>query len=101
MTSDLQFGAVFPQFEIGDDMGVVRSFFETVEGLGFRHVLAYDHVLGVGRSTRPGWNGLYDSTDAFHEPAIRRAGRVADGWMPMRLTSPPTPFEPVCGEPST
>jgi probable F420-dependent oxidoreductase len=63
-----QWGAVFPQFEIGNDVGVIRSFFETVEGLGFQHVLAYDHVLGVGRTTRPDWDGLYDSTDAFHEP---------------------------------
>jgi probable F420-dependent oxidoreductase len=68
--SEPQFGVVFPQYEIGTDVGVIRSFFETAEGFGFRHVLAYDHVLGAGRTTRPEWTGLYDSTDAFHEPMV-------------------------------
>jgi hypothetical protein len=27
---------------------VIRSWAETVEELGYQHVLAYDHVLGVG-----------------------------------------------------
>jgi probable F420-dependent oxidoreductase len=38
----------------------------TVEELGFHHVLAYDHVLGAGTDTRPGWR-MYDSETPFHE----------------------------------
>jgi probable F420-dependent oxidoreductase len=68
--SETQFGVVFPQYEIGTDVGVIRAFFVTAEGLGFRHVLAYDHVLGAGRTTRPEWSGLYDSNDDFHEPMV-------------------------------
>ena len=66
----MEFGVVFPQYEIGNDLGVIREFFETAEALGYRHVIAYDHVLGVGQTTRPDWDGLYDSTDAFHEPLV-------------------------------
>jgi probable F420-dependent oxidoreductase len=81
----MQFGAVFPQFEIGSEVGVIRAFFETVQGLGFQHVLAYDHVLGVGRTTRPTWDGLYDSTDAFHEPMTLFAymAAIAPGLSPV------------------
>jgi probable F420-dependent oxidoreductase len=59
-------GAVFPQTEIGNDPAVIRDWAQAVEGLGYRHVLAYDHVLGAGVDTRPGWAG-YTSDTSFHE----------------------------------
>jgi probable F420-dependent oxidoreductase len=62
----MRIGAVFPQHEIGDDPVEVRAWAEAVEGLGYRHVLAYDHVLGAGTAHRPNWRG-YTSADAFHE----------------------------------
>jgi probable F420-dependent oxidoreductase len=62
----MHIGAVFPQYEIGDDPEVIRAWAETVEQLGYRHVLAYDHVLGANVYTRPGWRG-YTSETAFHE----------------------------------
>jgi probable F420-dependent oxidoreductase len=34
--------------------------------MGYRHVLAYDHVLGADPANRPGWRG-YTSADSFHE----------------------------------
>src|SRR5207244_7449051 len=33
---------------------------------GYEHILAFDHVLGAGVDTRPGWRG-YTSETAFHE----------------------------------
>ena len=64
--TDLRIGAVFPQTEIGADRGGVRAWAEAVEQLGYRHILAYDHVLGAGTANRPGWRG-YTSDDLFHE----------------------------------
>jgi probable F420-dependent oxidoreductase len=62
----MRIGAVFPQTEIGADPAVRPVWAETVEHLGYRHVLAYDHVLGAGADTRPGWTG-YTSETSFHE----------------------------------
>src|SRR4051794_13829229 len=60
-------GAVFPQLEIGVNPVVIRDYAQAVEGLGFNHILAYDHVLGAGRATRPDWSGPYDENSVFHE----------------------------------
>src|SRR4029453_17988629 len=62
----MRIGAVFPQTEIGPHPGAVRGGAEGVEEMGYRHILAYDHVLGAGTDTRPGWRG-YSSDDLFHE----------------------------------
>jgi probable F420-dependent oxidoreductase len=62
----MRIGAVFPQTEIGNDPAAIRTWAEAVERLGYRHALAYDHVLGAGTDTRPGWKG-YTSETAFHE----------------------------------
>ena len=43
-------GVVFPQAEIGDDPVLVRDFAQTAEGLGYTHLLVFDHVLGAGDS---------------------------------------------------
>lgn len=62
----MRIGAVFPQTEIGDDPAVIRAWAETVEEIGYKHILAFDHAVGAGTDTRPGWRG-YTSEDAFHE----------------------------------
>jgi len=62
----MRIGAVFPHTEIGADPGVIRAWAHAVEELGYRHVQAFDHVLGAGVDTRPGWRG-YASDDLFHE----------------------------------
>ena len=48
-------GVVFPQTEIGEDPVLCRDFAQTAEGLGYTHLLVFDHVLGAGRSHRPDW----------------------------------------------
>lgn len=62
----MRIGAVFPQTEIGSDPADIRRWATTVEELGYDHILAYDHVLGAGTDTRPGWRG-YTSETLFHE----------------------------------
>jgi probable F420-dependent oxidoreductase len=66
----MQIGVVFPQTEIGGDVGAVRAYAQAVEELGYRHVLAYDHVLGADPAVHEGWKGPYDVDSTFHEPFV-------------------------------
>ena len=66
----MQIGVVFPQTEIGPAAGAVRTYGQRVEELGFRHVLAYDHVVGADPAVHHGWNGPYDVHTTFHEPMV-------------------------------
>lgn len=63
-------GAILPQVEIGSDPGALRAYAQAVESLGFNHVLAYDHVLGVDREQRPEAWQFYDVDSNFHEPFV-------------------------------
>jgi probable F420-dependent oxidoreductase len=65
--SAVQIGVVFPQTEIGADAGAVRAFAQAAEEIGYRHVLAYDHVLGADVSERRDWPGPYTSEHQFRE----------------------------------
>ena len=56
----MRIGVVFPQTELGGDVGAVRAYGEGVEALGFTHVLAYDHVIGADPEVHRGWAGPYD-----------------------------------------
>ena len=66
----MRIGVVFPQTDIGADVGAVRAYAQRVEELGFRHVLAYDHVVGADPAVHRGWQGPYDVTTTFHEPLV-------------------------------
>jgi probable F420-dependent oxidoreductase len=66
----MRIGVVFPQTELGGDVGAVRAYGQGVEALGFRHVLAYDHVVGADPAVYPGWSGPYDLHTTFHEPFV-------------------------------
>ncbi|HEY6959227.1 MAG TPA: LLM class F420-dependent oxidoreductase [Candidatus Limnocylindria bacterium] len=63
----MRVGVIFPQLESGTDPGAIREYAQAVEQLGYAHLVAYDHVLGADRSTRPEYRGAYDSTSLFHE----------------------------------
>lgn len=66
----VQIGVVFPQSEIGGDVGAVRAYAERVEQLGFSHLVVYDHVLGADPAVHKDWNGPYDVHTTFHEPFV-------------------------------
>jgi len=66
----MRVGVVFPQTELGGDPGVLRTYGERVEELGFKHILAYDHVVGADPAVHTGWNGPYDVNTTFHEPFV-------------------------------
>jgi probable F420-dependent oxidoreductase len=67
----MDFGVVFPTTQIGSDPAVIRDFAQTAEGLGYRRLLAYDHVLGAVHADRdPPLAGPYTERDPFHEPLV-------------------------------
>jgi probable F420-dependent oxidoreductase len=66
----MQIGVVFPQTEFGNDPAAIRDYAQTVEGLGYTHVLAYDHVLGANPNRPGGWQGPYTYKTPFHEPFL-------------------------------
>ncbi len=66
----MDIGVVFPQTEIGSDPVAVKDYAQAAEELGFRHILAYDHVIGANPAGRPGWRPAYTHLDGFHEPFV-------------------------------
>ena len=66
----MQIGVVFPQTEIGADPGGVRAYAQAAQDLGFRHLLAYDHVLGADPVRHAPWTGFYTHESQFHEPFV-------------------------------
>jgi probable F420-dependent oxidoreductase len=66
----MKIGAIFPQTEVVADALLVRDFAQTIEGLGFHHLMTYEHVLGVNPERPGGWRGIYDYSDPFLEPFV-------------------------------
>jgi probable F420-dependent oxidoreductase len=66
----VRIGVVFPQTELGGDVGAVRAYGQGVEALGYGHLLAYDHVLGADPETHAPWRGPYTVATTFHEPFV-------------------------------
>ncbi|MBI1180796.1 MAG: TIGR03619 family F420-dependent LLM class oxidoreductase [Alphaproteobacteria bacterium] len=64
----MRVGVVFPQTEIPPDPAAIRDWAQAVEGMGFDHLIAYDHVIGANTASRPGWNMPYTHDTPFHEP---------------------------------
>ncbi|MCY3558139.1 MAG: LLM class F420-dependent oxidoreductase [Chloroflexi bacterium] len=66
MATDLTLGAVLPTNEIGGDPSAIRDYAQAVEGMGFDHLLIYDHVLGADPSVHR-MSGPYTDEHPFHE----------------------------------
>ncbi len=66
----MRIGVVFPQTELGGDVGAVRAYGERADELGFAHILAYDHVVGADPEVHVPWNGPYNVDTTFHEPFV-------------------------------
>ncbi|MDH4145235.1 MAG: LLM class F420-dependent oxidoreductase [Acidimicrobiia bacterium] len=67
----MDFGVVFPTTEIGDDPAAIRDYAQAAEDLGYRYVVAYDHVLGAVHADRdPKLWGPYTEQHPFHEPFV-------------------------------
>ncbi len=66
----MEIGFVYPHTEFGNDPQAIRDLAQTAEGLGFTHVLAYEHVLGVDPNRQKDWNRPYDFKSSFQSPLL-------------------------------
>ena len=67
----MRVGIIYPQTELGGDPESVRQIGEAAEVLGYRHLLAYDHVLGAQHAGREAsMYGPYNERDPFHDPFV-------------------------------
>ena len=66
----MKIGVVFPQTELPPDPIVLRDYAQAVEGLGYSHILAYEHVLGANPERPGGWHGPYTYQHTFYEPFV-------------------------------
>lgn len=66
----MKIGVVYPQIAMETDPGAVSHFAQAVEEMGYTYLLAYDHVLGANRASRPDKILPYDLHDPFHEPLV-------------------------------
>jgi probable F420-dependent oxidoreductase len=66
----MEIGVVFPQTEMGGDLGAVRAYGQAASDLGYSHLAAYDHVLGADTSVHGDLGGPYTVHDTFHEPLV-------------------------------
>jgi probable F420-dependent oxidoreductase len=70
LAKELSIGVVYPQIEFGNDSSAIRDYAQLTEGLGYTHILAYDHVLGANPNRPGGWQAPYSFDSPFQEPFI-------------------------------
>ena len=66
----MKLGVSLPLTDIGADPVTIRDFAQQAEDLGYKHLAAADHVLGVNVETRPHWGDRNTSQDCFHDPFV-------------------------------
>ena len=66
----MQIGVTLPQTEIGGSAADLRTYAEGVEQLGYKHLVAYDHIVGADTTVHQGWSGPYTIDSTFHEPMV-------------------------------
>lgn len=64
---EIRIGAVFPQTEIGNRVTDIRAFAAGSEAMGYRHLLAYDHVVGGSLAAHEKLRNRYTDKSPFHE----------------------------------
>jgi probable F420-dependent oxidoreductase len=66
----MKLGISLPLTDIHGEPDTVRDFAQAAEGLGYHHLMAPDHVLGVNVASRPDWGNRNTSQDYFHDPFV-------------------------------
>ena len=64
----MRIGVVFPTLEVADP-GAVRDYAQAAEDLGYAHLSAWEHVVGVDLTNRPDWEGP-PTLQPIHEPLV-------------------------------
>ncbi|HET7037235.1 MAG TPA: LLM class F420-dependent oxidoreductase [Thermomicrobiaceae bacterium] len=66
----MRIGAGFPTLDLGGDPAVIRHWAESVEALGFDHILAYEHIVGFNGQNHVSAFGPLDAHSCFDEPLV-------------------------------
>ena len=67
----MKIGVQFPNESIGGDLVATRDFVQTAEGLGYSHILAFEHILGAVHNSRDiELDVHYDEQTFFHDPFV-------------------------------
>src|SRR5437764_8224390 len=67
----MKLGISLPLVDIKGDPATVREFAQTAEAMGYHHLAAPDHVLGVNVASRPDWEkDRTTSKHYFHDPFV-------------------------------
>lgn len=66
----MKFGVVYPQTEVEHDPAWIRTFAQSLESLGYDHMLVYEHVLGVDPDHPSAVRGPYRIEDTFLSPLL-------------------------------
>jgi probable F420-dependent oxidoreductase len=64
----VRIGVVFPTLEVADP-GAVRDYAQAADELGYAHLTAWEHVVGVDLANRPDWSGP-PTLQPIHEPLV-------------------------------
>ena len=65
----MRLGVSFSHPDLGDDPGFFKDFAQAVEGAGFDHLLAAEHVVG-GHRDRAGDEKVHTAEVPYHEPFV-------------------------------
>ncbi len=66
----MQLGASLPVSDIGTGPAALRDYAQAAEGLGYAHLLAPDHVLGVNPDADHGGRRVGTTANAYHDPFV-------------------------------
>jgi len=66
----MKLGVMVPFVDVGGEPETVREFAQAAENLGYHHLAAADHVLGVDAAKRPEFAQRNNSKDWFHDPFV-------------------------------
>ena len=66
----MKLGITLPTIDLQGEPATVRDFAQAAEGLGYHHLGAPDHVLGVNVASRPDWGTRNTSKDCMHDPFV-------------------------------
>src|SRR5215470_5214628 len=66
----MKLGITLPLIDLQGDPATVRDFAQAAEAIGYHHLGAPDHVLGVNIASRPDWGTRNTSKDFFHDPLV-------------------------------
>jgi probable F420-dependent oxidoreductase len=61
-------GAVLPQTEVAPDLGALRAYAQSVQGLGFEFLVTADHVVGSDQKDHPELDRVFPIDIYLHEP---------------------------------